>query len=484
MKVRRIHAPDMRQAIRQVREEQGPDAVILSSKNVEGGVEVLAAVDFDEAWVEQVSARPVHVTAAPRPAASRNRARWEPPEPAPSRPVQAPASVPAQPMAVQPEPPQAAPAQPAPLRAVRSDVAEPVVSSAALPPRPGLDALFGDDDATSMVDALESDLERVRSFPSRGNAGQDSGLDELRREVQSMRGLLQAELAALAGDDYARRHPLRAQLSRRLEKLGLDQALARRIADESRHADSSQDAWREGLSVLARRIPISERDLMLRGGVIALIGPTGVGKTSTALKLASAFVARHGRQSVALIAADSDRLGAERELLAIGQKLGIYTLVASGAEELREALATVSDRRLVLVDTAGMGYRDPRLTEQARLLAGLPEVEPWLVLAANAQRCTLEATIRCFSALGPRGCVLTKIDETTSLGEALGAAMACGMPLNFATDGQGIEEAHLHAARGDRLVTRMVALAREHAPDRSGPAAAPAPRSRQEALHA
>jgi flagellar biosynthesis protein FlhF len=320
------------------------------------------------------------------------------------------------------------------------------------------------------LDDLEADLERARALPPRAagaapEAAGDAGLEALRRELQSMRGLLQAELAALAGDDYARRQPVRAQLARRLEKLGIDTDLARRLADEIRHADSAQEAWRDGLSLLARRIPVSERDLLLRGGVVALLGPTGVGKTSTAVKLAAAFVARHGRPSVALVAADSDRLGAERELLAIGQKLGIYTLVASGAEELRDALASVADRRLVLVDTAGMGYRDPRLTEQARLLSAFPEIEPWLVLAANAQRSTLEATIRRFGVLGPRGCVLTKIDETTSLGEALGAAMACGMPLNFATDGQGLEN-HLHVARGDRLVTRMVALAREHAPRR------------------
>jgi flagellar biosynthesis protein FlhF len=358
-------------------------------------------------------------------------------------------------------------------------------------PTPPVREAAAEDDFPALDD-LEADLERARAFPPRSAAtapepAGEAGLEALRRELQSMRGLLQAELAALAGDDYARRQPVRAQLARRLEKLGIDTDLARRLADEIRHADSAQEAWRDGLSLLARRIPVSERDLLLRGGVVALLGPTGVGKTSTAVKLAAAFVARHGRPSVALVAADSDRLGAERELLAIGQKLGIYTLVASGAEELREALASVADRRLVLVDTAGMGYRDPRLTEQARLLSAFPEIEPWLVLAANAQRSTLEATIRRFGVLGPRGCVLTKIDETTSLGEALGAAMACGMPLNFATDGQGLED-HLHVARGDRLVTRMVALAREHAPRRddaarADPSTATASNPRREIVH-
>ena len=124
------------------------------------------------------------------------------------------------------------------------------------------------------------------------------------------------------------------------------------------------------------------------------MGPTGVGKTSTALKLAAAFSARHGRSTVALIGADRDRLGTERELLDRAASLGIYTLAVSGKESLRSALADVSDRRLVIVDTAGLGHRDPRLSEQAQFISDFPELTAFLVLAAPAQRSTLEATIR------------------------------------------------------------------------------------------
>jgi flagellar biosynthesis protein FlhF len=193
------------------------------------------------------------------------------------------------------------------------------------------------------------------------------------------------------------------------------------------------------------------------------MGPTGVGKTSSALKLAAAFSARHGRASVALIGADRDRLSMERELLDRAASLGIYTLAVSGRDGLRSALADVGDRRLVIVDTAGLGHRDPRLSDQARFLTDFPELTPYLVVAAPAQRSTLEATIRRYGALRPQGCILTKLDETASLGEALTALTHCGLPLAFCTDGQGADPAALHTPRPRSLVARMAALVEETA---------------------
>ena len=181
------------------------------------------------------------------------------------------------------------------------------------------------------------------------------------------------------------------------------------------------------------------------------------------MKLAAAFSARHGRSTVALIGADRDRLGTERELLDRAASLGIYTLAVGGKESLRSALADVSDRRLVIVDTAGLGHRDPRLSEQAQFISDFPELTAFLVLAAPAQRSTLEATIRRYGALNPRGCVLTKLDETASLGEALTALTHCGLPSRSAPmDRARIREA-LHLPRPKSLVARMAALAEEGA---------------------
>lgn len=517
MNVKRFVAPDMRAAIRRVREEQGPDAIIVSSRECEDGVEILAVLDTDGNWaVDEPPKAPLRVTAELRGDQARRLERHRMVDAAqPQRSaatlterLSARAAQAAPASAAASEPDRAAATAEAPLRGVpdcfyaeEADLAEVprpgwmAPDSAAEPALERSASHFTDrlpgaatgfspevapgqapdplaereaqprDAAAFQYDAAdgEAELDEPAVAPEA-----DASLEGLRRELQSMRGLLQEELAHLSGEVYTQREPIRAQIARRLERLGLDARLARSIADDLDATDSLRAASREALALLARRLPVAERNVLVRGGCIALVGPNGVGKTATAMKLAAAFAREHGRHRVALIAADCDRSRAERELLAIGQQLGIYTLVASGRDELRSALDTVSDRPLVLVDTTGMGYRDPRLQDTARLLADLPGVEPWLVLAASAQRSALEATIRRYALLAPRACVLTRLDECAVLGEALCATAACGLPVSFVTTGPGCE-GNLLGARGEWFVRRMVAMSREDgAADASG----------------
>lgn len=434
MKVKRIHAEDMRQAIRKVREEQGPDAVILSTKKTATGVEVLAALDakVDELRTQHTTRT---VSAAPRAPARSGSFRDKNDGDLEAGFERLAARLKAQ--AGQAEGP-AAGAAPA--------------SSTAEAPAPAVDKAF---------------QKRERSLPTApfrrvtDNRPEAPTLETLAQEMAGLRALLARELGALNRSEFARHAPERAALIERLEAMAVDRPLARRLVEALPENAQGEDAFNAVLGQLADRIPVVEQDVLRRGGALALMGPTGVGKTSSALKLAAAFSARHGRASVALIGADRDRLGMERELLDRAAPLGIYTLAVSGREGLRSALADVGDRRLVIVDTAGLGHRDPRLSDQARFLTDFPELTPYLVLAAPAQRSTLEATIRRYGALRPEGCMLTKLDETASLGEALTALTHCGLPLAFCTDGQGSNPEALHTPRPRALVSRMAALADE-----------------------
>jgi flagellar biosynthesis protein FlhF len=425
MKVKRIHAEDMRQAIRKVREEQGPDAVILSTKKTATGVEVLAALDAkaDELRTQHTTRT---VSAAPR-APARSTSLRDGNDGDLEAGFERLAARLKQ---------QASPAPPAPA----VDTAAPAPTDTQKTERPRPTAPF------------RRVTDRRPEAPT---------LETLAQEMVNLRALLARELGALNRSEFARQAPERAALIERLETMAIDRALARRLVEALPENLQGEDAFNAVLGQLSDRIPVVEQDVLRRGGALALMGPTGVGKTSSALKLAAAFSARHGRASVALIGADRDRLGMERELLDRAAPLGIYTLAVSGKEGLRSALADVGDRRLVIVDTAGLGHRDPRLSDQARFLTDFPELTPYLVLAAPAQRSTLEATIRRYGALRPQGCILTKLDETASLGEALTALTHCGLPLAFCTDGQGSNPEALHAPRPRALVSRMAALADE-----------------------
>lgn len=405
MNIKRFVAPDMRQAIRRVREEHGPDAVILKSQRSSEGVEVLSAIDFDENLVEAAASRQTTSANPPRP-------------PSPGSPSTA-----------------AATTKTIPARTASNSSGSPPPAAA----------------ATSQVSATPH---------KQGDADRSSQMLDVTRELRSIRGLLQTELASLAQVNLAQRDPVRAEIISKLKHLGIDTGLSRRVTDRLQSTKDARKAWREALFILARQIPRVERDLLQRGGRIALYGPTGVGKTTAIAKLATLFTQRHGRQSVALIGTDAQRSGAQRELQALGQQLGVYTLAATSPAEVREALDVVTDRRLVLIDTAGMGQRHPRLVMQRNLMASLPFVEPWLVLAANIQQTALSDMIRHFAGFKPRGCVLTKIDECAALGGSLSAIISRGLPLGFVSCGQRIPE-DIAPAEPDWLVKRMVGLVKE-----------------------
>jgi len=215
------------------------------------------------------------------------------------------------------------------------------------------------------------------------------------------------------------------------------------------------------LGLLARRIPVAGADPVLDGGVIALLGPTGVGKTTTIAKLAARFAAKHGTRDLALVTTDHYRVGAQEQLFTYGRLLGVPVQTAANAAELREALARLADRKLVLIDTAGMAARDRKLAAQfAELKAAQRPIRPWLVLAATTQAGDQDEILRRFGAAQPQGCVLTKLDEATRIGGVLSAAIRHRLPIQYLCSGQRVPE-DIAGARADQLVLQAMQLARQ-----------------------
>ena len=254
-----------------------------------------------------------------------------------------------------------------------------------------------------------------------------------------------------------------------LTDLGLTQSVAAGISDQiDESVADSQAAWRRGLGLLAHQVQIMEDDLLDEGGVVALLGPTGVGKTTTAAKLAARFALRHGAGEVALITTDSYRVGAHEQLGAFAQIMGIPVRVANDLHELRSALEHYCGQRLVLIDTAGTSQRDVRFAEQATLIRdGSPLVKTLLVLSANAQYLVGEEAFRAFGRAGVDGCVISKVDESTSLGPVLSVLCQHRIPAAYLTHGQRVPE-DISSARAHLLVTRAVTLGQQQPPATRG----------------
>ncbi|GLQ48905.1 flagellar biosynthesis protein FlhF [Dyella flava] len=422
MKIKRFLAPDMRQAMRDVRAEQGADAVILSTRRLEEGIEIIAAVDYDESLMREAvrhntpapeAVKPPVKDALKESSKERSKAIAKEPMKEPVKEVSA----------VTPPPPPPMPVPPSEVAAL-----QPIVEQSAL------------------------ETARMRS------------------ELGGLRQLLEQQLSSLAWNDMERRSPMRARVLRDMSRLGIDTDVARQLIDELPEELNADQARYLPLGLLSRSLKVTGRRLAESSGVTALVGPTGVGKTTTIAKLAACAVMNHGPAKVALVSTDHYRIGAAAQLEHYGRLLGVRVYPAYDAAGLTQTLHLLREHHTVLVDTAGVSGTDPRLQQQMDVLRdagaqGGTKLRACLVLAANAQASALDESVRAYLPLQLSGCIATKLDEAPSLGGLLSALIRHRLALDCTTDGQRVPE-DISAADARVLVCRAAQTQK-----RLGPAA-------------
>lgn len=282
-------------------------------------------------------------------------------------------------------------------------------------------------------------------------------LADLQAELADMRFLLEQQLDKITGTGTGPGSPVLASIGRRLERLGLPNDAVTRVLSRCTKKQSLAEAWPDALANLAHQLPVSGRDIIEHGGVFAFVGPTGVGKTTTIGKLAARYVLQHGAAKVALVTTDTHRIAGHDQLRSLARILQVPVRIVDEANPLAKVLDSLKHCSLVLIDTAGFRHGDPLLKSQLHALAQQPQVKSYLVLSCNSQQQMLKASLHAYGAAGLKGCVLTKLDETASMGEALGVIMHSRLPIAYTTDGQDIPK-HLEVARGHQLVSKAVAL--------------------------
>ena len=272
-------------------------------------------------------------------------------------------------------------------------------------------------------------------------------------ELKAMRSAVESQLAQLTWDDTARRQPLKAKLTRYLHAAGFSAQLAREVGKALPDSCPAPRVQQWLSSVLAKNLHCvaDGEDIITRGGIYAVIGPTGVGKTTTVAKLAARCVVKYGAANLALLTTDSYRIGAQDQLRTYAKILGVSVHTIADEGDLEQTLASVAGRHLVLVDTVGMGQRDHRLNEQAMLLAH-GGVARLLLLSAAAQAETLEEALQAYRGGGQlAGCIVSKVDEAGRLGQVLDLLIRHRLLLHFVTNGQRVPE-DLHFANSNYLI--------------------------------
>ncbi|MGH8433641.1 MAG: flagellar biosynthesis protein FlhF [Pseudomonas sp.] len=415
MQVKRFFAADMRQAMKLVRDELGADASIIGTRRVAGGVELTAALDY------QVPAAPVR-------------------QPNPELEVE--------------------------LRKTQSRIAS---AQAELATRTPSDAvkdrqLFANESViapelpTSVVRNERPAPAAVVAVPAMAAVADQGALDAMRFELHGLRELIEVQLGSMAWGQLQSRRPQQANLWRRLQRMGLSAELSRTLLERVANVAEPRQAWRMLLAHLAHAIRTPKDEPLEEGGVIALVGPAGMGKTTTLAKLAARYVLKYGAQNIALVSMDSYRIGAQEQLKTLGRILNVSVTQVDPGQSLTQALVPLARKRMVLIDTAGLPGNDPALQMQLETLAGRGvKAKNYLVLAATSQSQVLKAAYHSYKRCGLSGCILTKLDEATSLGEVLGLAISQHLPVAYLADGPRIPD-DLQVPRSHQLVSRAVSL--------------------------
>ncbi len=391
MNVKKFIAPTSREALRKVRNELGDDAVILSNRNVDGQVEILAMSDSMLGSIMPEQAKPQATIGAPQ-----------------------------------------------------------FNSKAHL------------DDSKSSSTESTWDGNQVAQAAQLVRDSQTE-MAMMMNEIRSMRGALENKMSEISWMGMQQKAPHKADILRELLATGFSASLARHLVDRMPESESAVAGLEWIKSVLVKNMSAinNENEILERGGVYALVGPTGVGKTTTTAKLAARCVMRHGPSKLALITTDAYRIGAYEQLRIYGKILGVMVHSVKDEADLKIALRELKDKHTVLIDTVGVSQRDKMVTEQVAMLSGSGvDVKRLLCLNATSTGETLSEVVRAYKGNGLSGCILTKLDEAATIGGALDIAIRQKLNIYYVASGQRVPE-DLHVANKQYLIDRAFKLKRE-----------------------
>ncbi|MAE33667.1 MAG: flagellar biosynthesis protein FlhF [Oceanospirillaceae bacterium] len=422
MKVKRFVADNMQLALKMVSAELGPDAVIVSSRRLDNGMEVVASsemlgeIDNSKQGELDRQLRLQRELEAAKEAARASAAQ-------------------------------------------RQEYAADTAARYAPQQRDS-------QQASAQVSRTEADVAAATRLAEQAAEERKKSDETYQTRLQEMQGELRELkdwLVSHQGSAWDTRRPLtwqQSQLWQRCQDIGLEPAWADRVVSMSDQSGDLEQAWKSALGVIQNDLPILPQGVLEKGGTIALVGPTGAGKTTTLGKIAARFVQRHGPDSVAFVTLDNYRMAAHDQLQAFARILGVEMKVVLQNGDLVKTLSTLRKKKLVLIDSAGLASQDPHFSSQLSMLKQTGrDVRKFLVLPLTSQARCLQENYEHFKPAGLDGCIFTKLDECFSLGAGLSVAALTRLPLTLITDGPHIPD-DLHYPDASRLVNLAEQMAR------------------------
>lgn len=461
MNAQRFIAPNSREAMAQAKAVFGDSAVILSSRSTEQGFEVVATA---EEHLASLAAQPALQTATPARTPERSRMSLE---------QRAARQLPQQ------ISPRSSVAQDTEIMAMSTLSFQDYVRERMLRKRQEAMKAAGEAStpgratasaASRRPAAMEPDASMVLPFtptqaasqPTRaaaepaGAAGRKtvaapaepavksaapSASARLTEQIDGLKAMMEERFNTLAWLGQAKQSPIQSNLLLKLIRSGYSPTVARAVMERLPERYGVAEAFRWTQEVLARNLRTSRDASQLcdEGGVFALIGSTGVGKTTTAAKLAAQCVQTYGANSIGLITLDTYRVAGYEQLRAYGRMLGVVAHLAHDRAALQDLLELLANKRMVIIDTAGLGHKDPRIQDMMELLDN-PSIKKLLVLNAGAHGDTLDEVVHAYKGNPVHGVILSKVDEAAKLGPAIDTLIRHQLVLRGLSTGQRVPE--------------------------------------------
>jgi len=456
MKIRRFFGKDMREALKQVKDELGGDAVIMSNKKVADGVELVAAVDKETEMTKPAPTISLGKKSKNTPTLSEiigddgpdslkallekqhagklvdeGSDVFESLAHTQQRSAESTYSskVPNQ---NQPRVSQGyADSQQAEKRLREAELTHQYVRT---PVTKVVDDFSMDQDFS---DSQASDL-----FRNDNSLASNDDLESIKSELASIRNVLQYQVNGLSDEKNKRKNPTHYFLGNKLLGMGISEKLVAQLVSFLPPQATETEGWDYLLNLISNRLHIGGNDILQQSGIVALVGATGTGKTTTVAKLAAKYAQKYGANEVAMITVDTYRIAAFEQLATYGKIIGCTVKKAQNSEELAHILYQLRHKKLVLIDTAGFSQRDARLVTQLNDYEKetTANIKKYLVLPAGAQYQVLHQTIQAYQNINLTGCIFSKLDECYSLGEALSVVIENDLRLSYVTDGQRVPE--------------------------------------------
>ncbi|MCB5183794.1 flagellar biosynthesis protein FlhF [Methylobacillus gramineus] len=442
MNIKRYFGKNSRDALNMVRQELGADAVILSNRAVAGGNEILAFREEDMAkLVASNDPKPKSPTKQPLPPVTHHA------EPAPETLV----SMLSRSKRVLKT---AEPLNHAELKAQRADNRTPVAPQ----PQPANRM-----QAPAMVKPVVKHEAKAVGVPAVDTKHAQNGFSSMMKEMRSMRSTIESQLTEMAWGNIQQRNPAKSSVLQSMIAAGFSAGLSRQIAENTPAQHTEVEAMKWLQTVISKNLNTinDEQQILDEGGIFALVGPTGVGKTTTTAKLAARFVMKHGAKKLALITTDSYRIGGHEQLRIYGKILGVMVHAVKDEADLKLALNELKGKHTILIDTVGVSQRDRMVAEQITMLSntGMP-IKKILCMNATSTGETLTDVIEAYKSRGLDGCIITKLDEAATIGSVLDVIIREKLRLYYVANGQRVPE-DIHLANKSLLVHHAFKIARK-----------------------